>query len=81
MSVCGSRCGSADFTSRCLPGLVKRQGKDWGTTACDWRDARLWAASKGLKSGLCARGAKRRRCPVAGATNGRLQEAHPSSHA
>ena len=32
--------------------LVKRQGKDWGATACDWRDARLWAASKGLKSGL-----------------------------
>ena len=32
--------------------LVKRQGKDWGATACDWRDARLWAASKSLKSGL-----------------------------
>jgi hypothetical protein len=32
--------------------LVKGQGKDWGATACDWRDARLWAASKGLKSGL-----------------------------
>jgi len=35
-----------------LARLVKRQGKDWGATACDWRDARLWAASKGLKSGL-----------------------------
>jgi hypothetical protein len=32
--------------------LVKRQGKDWGATACDWRDARLWAVSRGLKSGL-----------------------------
>jgi hypothetical protein len=32
--------------------LVKRQGKDWEETACDWRNARLWAASKGLKSGL-----------------------------
>jgi hypothetical protein len=37
-----------------LAALVKRQGADWSATRgkYDWIESRLWAASKGLKSGL-----------------------------
>ena len=36
-----------------LADLVKRQGQGLVERGkCDWLDSRLWAASKGLKSGL-----------------------------
>jgi hypothetical protein len=49
---CGSRLGLCAFHFQELQRLGKLQGKDWGATACDWCDARLWAVSKGLRSAL-----------------------------